>query len=48
MRQRVEISCALKVYALIERLADQINLKYFKDFRLYLEREYANRLLDDD
>jgi hypothetical protein len=48
VRQKVLIGCRQKVYALIEGLAKQIELRYFKDFRLYLERDYASRLLDDD
>lgn len=48
VRERVLVPRSQKVYALIERLAHQISLKYFKDFRLCLEREYAGRLLDDD
>jgi len=44
----VTISENQKIYALIEKLSQQISLKYFKDFRLSLEREYAGRLLDDD
>lgn len=37
-----------RVLGLIEQLAKQICLKYYKDFRLLLEREYAGRFLDDD
>lgn len=33
---------------LVEQLARQIGLKYYKDFRLFLERDNAGRLLDDD
>ena len=48
VKERVAIGRSQKVYALIELLALQINLKYYKDFRLQLERQYAGRLLDDD
>ena len=37
-----------RVLCLIEKLSNKIGLKYFKDFRLMLEREFAGRMLDDD
>ena len=37
-----------RVLCLIEELSNKIGLKYFKDFRLMLEREFAGRMLDDD
>ena len=37
-----------RVSNLIDNLSKQIGLKYFKDFRINLEREFAGRILDDD
>ncbi|CAM6006609.1 unnamed protein product [Sphagnum balticum] len=37
-----------RILCLVMNLAKKINLKYYKDFRLFLERDYACRLLDDD
>ena len=48
VKERIAVAEGQKIYFLIEKLAQQLQLKYFKDFRLYLEREYFSRLLDDD
>lgn len=48
MRQGVEIQKEERVLTLIELLARKIGLKYFKDFRVVLERDFAGRMLDDD
>ena len=48
VKQRVTVPHSQKVYALIEALADQIGLRYSRDFRIYLEREYLTRVLDED
>ncbi len=34
--------------ALINKLAREIELNYHKDFRLFLEKDNAQRMLDDD
>jgi hypothetical protein len=47
-KQRVEVEKCERVLNLIEQLAKQLGLRYFKDFRLVLEREYACRILEDD
>lgn len=46
----VQVQCSKlqRVQNLIPLLAKQINLKYYKDLRLLLEKEYSQRVLDDD
>ena len=48
MKQKVEVEKCDRVVNLVEELSRQIGLKYFKDFRLVLEREYAFRILEDN
>lgn len=33
---------------LINKLAREVGLGYYKDYRLFLEKEYSQRVLDDD
>lgn len=47
-RVPLKINQSQRVLSLVLLLATHIGLKYYKDFRLFLEREYANRQLDDD
>ena len=37
-----------RVAILINKLAREIELNYHKDFRLFLEKDHAQRMLDDD
>lgn len=37
-----------RISTLINKLTKFIKLDYYKDFRLFLERDYAQRVLDDD
>ena len=37
-----------RIQNIVPIIAKEINLKYYKDFRLVVEKEYSQRVLDDD
>ncbi len=48
VRKTIEIMENQRVAVLVNKLVKEIGLNYYKDFRLFMEKEYSQRVLDDD
>ena len=45
---RVKAKKSSRIQHVISQIARTTNIKYFKDFRLVIEKEYSHRVVDDD